>query len=59
MAVRQCPKCELRFANAGDLRSHLESDHGVEPEQLDHLQPPSARAGLGGNPPDGGASDGA
>lgn len=58
MAVHQCPKCELRFATPGDLRSHLESDHGVEPERLDHLQPPSARAGRAGDPPDGGSSDG-
>lgn len=27
MAARQCPECELRFANEVELRQHLESEH--------------------------------
>ena len=31
--VRQCPQCELRFANSNELEDHLARDHGQsEPE---------------------------
>lgn len=45
MPARQCPRCRLRFAGQADLRDHLATDHGVAPEELDHLQPAAARVG--------------
>jgi formylglycine-generating enzyme required for sulfatase activity len=27
MDVFQCPECELRFANASEMESHLKTDH--------------------------------
>jgi hypothetical protein len=31
--VKQCPQCELRFANSNELEDHLATDHGqAEPE---------------------------
>ena len=31
--VRQCPQCELRFANSNELEDHIANDHGrSEPE---------------------------
>lgn len=30
MRVRQCPRCELRFADESELEDHLAADHGVE-----------------------------
>lgn len=27
--VRQCPRCELRFADAWELEDHLASDHNM------------------------------
>lgn len=41
----QCPRCELRFDLRPMLADHLRTDHGMTPEQTDHLQPPAARAG--------------
>lgn len=41
--IRQCPLCPLRFDLAPLLADHLATDHGVDPEQTDHLQPPSRR----------------
>ncbi len=52
MRVLQCPRCELRFELAPLLRDHLERDHGVAPEAVDHLRPPSARPA----PPTGGCA---
>ncbi len=40
MAVRQCPRCELRFRDEAELKSHLVADHGVDPEQLEQPYPP-------------------
>jgi hypothetical protein len=38
MAVRQCPRCDLRFRDEAELRSHLGDDHGLDPEALErHL----------------------
>lgn len=34
MAVRQCPKCELRFSDEHQVKQHLIADHGVDPEEL-------------------------
>lgn len=28
--VRQCPRCELRFADEWELEDHLRQDHDVE-----------------------------
>lgn len=33
--IQQCPRCELRFRDAGELRSHLVDDHGVDPEAVE------------------------
>ena len=35
MSVHQCPRCELRFEHDSELKSHLVTDHGVDPEELD------------------------
>lgn len=35
VAVHQCPKCDLRFADANEVKQHLVDDHGVEPEEFD------------------------
>jgi hypothetical protein len=32
--MRQCPKCELRFASADELDHHLVEDHAVDPDTL-------------------------
>lgn len=32
MDVHQCPRCELRFRNTSELRSHFEVDHAGDPE---------------------------
>jgi len=32
--VRQCPQCELRFANSNELEDHIARDHGQpKPEE--------------------------
>ena len=35
MAAHQCPRCELRFADAPEVRDHLVRDHDVDPETLE------------------------
>ena len=38
MRVHHCPQCDLRFVNEPDLKDHLVTDHGVEPDRLEqHL----------------------
>jgi hypothetical protein len=32
--MRQCPKCELRFASGDELDDHLVTDHDVDPRVL-------------------------
>jgi hypothetical protein len=32
--MRQCPRCELRFANVDELDDHLATDHGIATEDL-------------------------
>ncbi len=34
MRVHQCPRCELRFADEAEVKSHLVADHGMSGEQL-------------------------
>lgn len=41
MAVRQCPKCDLRFTNESELEDHLLRDHD-DPETPE-LEVPSPR----------------
>lgn len=43
--MRQCPRCELRFALDSEVRDHLAHDHDVDVDALHHLQPPAARVG--------------
>lgn len=33
-AVRQCPKCALRFITPDELDDHLKRDHHLDPEDL-------------------------
>lgn len=40
----QCPKCELRFATAGELDDHLVRDHGVDPLRLPDVRAPGGFA---------------
>lgn len=35
--VEQCPRCELRFRDEHELRSHLETDHDQEAARLTTL----------------------
>lgn len=42
MAVRQCPKCELRFRSESEYRDHLRLEHGVDPQSLDPIRYRSA-----------------
>lgn len=42
MAVRQCPKCELRFRSESEYHEHLRSEHGVDPQSLDPIRYRSA-----------------
>ena len=35
MAVHQCPKCELRYHDANEVKQHLIDDHDVNPEDLE------------------------
>jgi len=43
MAVAQCPRCELRFASAGEVRDHLVQEHGVDPDTLADPTPSLAK----------------
>ncbi|MGH7645389.1 MAG: hypothetical protein ACREMR_07355 [Gemmatimonadales bacterium] len=43
--ARQCPRCELRFTTAAEVREHLISDHGMTPEQLAEPYPLPGRTG--------------
>lgn len=38
MAVRQCPKCELRFRSESEYHDHLRMEHGVDPRSLDPIR---------------------
>lgn len=42
MAVRQCPKCELRFRSESEYHDHLRMEHGVDPESLHSIRYRSA-----------------
>jgi hypothetical protein len=46
MNVHQCPRCELRFTNANELRDHFSLDHRADPDTFDRYRyaPPSRRA---------------
>lgn len=44
MAVHQCPRCELRFADKAELSSHLVVDHGLDPEDLAGPRSPGPRS---------------
>ena len=45
MSIHHCPRCELRFAVAPEVRQHLVDDHRFEPEWLES-HGPSVRAGV-------------
>lgn len=34
MAVRQCPRCELRFRTESEYQYHLRQEHGVDPQSV-------------------------
>ncbi|CAN5838866.1 hypothetical protein BH23ACT10_BH23ACT10_20470 [soil metagenome] len=38
MAVRHCPKCELRFRSGSEYHDHLRMEHGVDPRSLDPIR---------------------
>ncbi len=52
MAVRQCPRCDLRFRGEAELRWHLADDHGLDPEALEHHLGQSRGASVHRRPPD-------
>jgi len=43
VTVSQCPRCELRFSTAGELRDHLVAEHGVDPDTLADRTPSLAK----------------
>ena len=36
--VHQCPRCELRFTNAAELRDHFGHDHAADPDTFDRYR---------------------
>jgi hypothetical protein len=38
MNVHQCPRCELRFTNAAELRDHFSLDHKADPGTFDRYR---------------------
>jgi len=32
MTIRQCPRCDLRFATGSELDAHLATDHDERPD---------------------------
>ena len=61
MRVHQCPKCELRFLDEAEVKSHLIVDHGLSGEQLEEPlhgvhrrhEPPDPTRGARGGPSSG------
>lgn len=46
MDVHQCPRCELRFVHASEMRSHFEVDHEADPAMFEpYRYRPRAAAG--------------
>lgn len=38
MDIHQCPRCELRFFNTSELRSHFEVDHAADPKLFERYR---------------------
>lgn len=38
MDIHQCPRCELRFVNTSELRSHFEVDHAADPRVFERYR---------------------
>jgi hypothetical protein len=38
MDIHHCPRCELRFVNTSELRSHFEVDHAADPEVFERYR---------------------
>lgn len=36
--VHQCPRCELRFTNAAELRDHFSHDHAADPDTFERYR---------------------
>jgi hypothetical protein len=43
MDIHQCPRCELRFVNTSELRSHFEVDDVADAKVFERYRPAVVR----------------